>query len=113
MPDELPIRDVVERILQAEGESKSILEEALVEANLLAADAQRQAQEMTHSARREAAKEAELIIRVAEQEAALEKQDRLAQAAADIELAACLEEQAVRSASDAVLRCVCGGKTPI
>ena len=110
MPDALPMRDVVKMVLQAEGESKSILEKARAEAECLAADARRQAQDIERSTRRETAQEAEAIVETAKEEAEHEKQERLAQAAADIKNAVYLEAQTAQSAMKAVVRCVCGRK---
>ena len=110
MSDQLPMRDVVKMILQAEGESKSILEKAQAEVECLAANARRQAQDIVQFVRREMTEEAEAIVERAEQEAEQEKQQRLAQAATDIANSVFVEEQTAQSAAEAILRCVYGGQ---
>jgi vacuolar-type H+-ATPase subunit H len=105
--DELPMRDVVRMVLDAEGDSKDILEQAVAEAGRIAAEAQHEAHRIVHATRCEMAKEADSIVKLAEQEAEREVQQRLEQAAAEIEGSVHLGDQAIQSAMEAVLRCVC------
>jgi len=107
--DELPMRDVVKMVLEAEGESKVILEEAAAEAERIAAEARREAMNLVQASRRETAEQADAIVRSAEQEADRERQLRLEQAAAEIGAAVDLDKRAMESAVQAVVRCVCGG----
>ncbi len=108
MPDSLPMHDVVELVLLAEGESKHILDDAQAEAERIVTEARRKAQDSIQTTRRETAEQSDAIVKTAEQDAEHEKEERLAQAATDIETAGQLNEQAVRTAIEATLRCVCG-----
>lgn len=109
MADELPMRDVVKMVLEAEDESKQILEEASAKVERIAAKARRESMEIVQTARRETAEQVDAIRRQAEQEAEREKQLRLEQAAADIENMGQLDDQAVQTAVQSVLHCVCRG----
>ena len=84
MSDDLPMRDVVELVLQAEGESKRILEDAQAEAERIAAKARSESQSIVQTRRRETAEQVDAIVRNAQQNAQREKEEQLSLAAADI-----------------------------
>lgn len=102
------MRDVVQMVLQAEEESKGILQEAETAAEGIVTEARRKAQEMVEAARRETIEQADALVLAAERECEREKQRRLAQAADEIEARVRLDEEVTESAVEAVLRCVCG-----
>jgi len=108
LPDGLPMHDVVKLVLQAEGEARRILNDAEAEAERLAAEARRRAQEIVRTMRRETAEQADTIVTTAEQEALRERNQRLAQAAAEIETAVDLDPPSARALVEAVVRCVNG-----
>ena len=104
------MRDVVKLVLQAEEESKRVLEDAEARAERIVADARQKAQDMVRTKRRETAEQADALVTAADEDAQREKTERLAEAVADIESSVSLDEQAARNAIDAVLRCVCGSQ---
>ena len=104
------MRDVVKMVLQAEDESKRILEDAEARAERIVADARRKAQDMVQTRRRETVEQGEALVVAADGDAQREKKERLAQAATEIEAAVHLDEQAAQNAIEAVLRCVCGSQ---
>ena len=79
------MRDVVELVLQAEGESKRILDDAQAEAERIATEARSKAQDIARTTRRETADQVDAIVGNAERDAQREKEEQLAQAAAEIE----------------------------
>jgi vacuolar-type H+-ATPase subunit H len=110
VPDDLSMRDVVKKVLLAEGESKRILAAAEAEAERLVAEARSAAQEIAATMRRESVEETEAIVTSAERDATRDKKEQLDQAATDIEAVVHLDEQAIRTATEAILRCVCGNQ---
>lgn len=109
MSDDLPMHDVVELVLQAEGESKRILDDAQAEAERIVAEARSKAQDIVQTTRRETVAQAEEIVGNAERNAQRDKEEQLAQAAVEIDNVAHLSEQSTENAIQAILRCVCGG----
>jgi vacuolar-type H+-ATPase subunit H len=102
------MHDVVRLVLDAEAESKRVLDEAEVEAERLATEARRKAQEIVRAARHQTAEDAETIIQTAEESARREKQERLTRAATEIESTVRLDGAAVQRLVDAVVRSVIG-----
>lgn len=108
MPAELPMNDVVKLVLQAESESKRILEEAEAQATRISDDARRRVHELVQKRRLEAAEQAQAMIDTAEQEGQRERQIRLDQAATEIESAVQLDEASLQTLVEAMMRCVHG-----
>jgi vacuolar-type H+-ATPase subunit H len=102
------MRDVIQKVIKAEGEAKRILQEAQAEAERILADAQKQAHDLLFRRRQEVRVEAERIMAAAIQEAEREKKERLGRAATEIETKVCLEEATKQSAVETVVRFVCG-----
>ena len=102
------MRDVVRKMVEAEGEAERTVETARAEADRLLAEARRQAHEILECGRREARAEADQIVQKACDEAERERKERLAEAVAGIEAAVRLDEGARQAAAEAVVRRVCG-----
>lgn len=102
------MRDVVQMVLQAEEESKRILQEAESAANDIVTQARRKAQDIVEAARRKTIEQADALVSGAERECENEKQRRLSQRAEEIEAMVRLDEEVAESAVKAVLRCVRG-----
>jgi len=102
------MRDVIQKVIKAEGEAKRILQEAQAEAERILADAQKQAHDLLFRRRQEVRVEAERIMAAAIQEGEREKKERLGRAAAEIETQVRLEEATKQSAVETVVRFVCG-----
>ena len=110
MSDELPMHDVVKMVLEAEAESKQVLESAESEVQRITAEARRNAQEIVQSMRHETAEQADAIVRAAAEAALREKEERLARAAADLDAAVRFDASRVRALIEAVVRRVSGGR---
>lgn len=108
MPAELPMNDVVKLVLQAESESKRILEEAETQASQISDDARRRAHELVQKRRLETAEQAQAMIDTAQQEGQRERQIRLDRAATEIESAVKLEDASLQTLIEAMMRCVHG-----
>jgi vacuolar-type H+-ATPase subunit H len=106
----MAMRDVIQKVIAAEGEAKLIVKAAWKESDRILADARTQAHELMDQARKEAKLEAERILEAAEQEADQEKQERLMQAAAKIQTQIRLEEPIMQRAVGIVVRCVCSSR---
>jgi vacuolar-type H+-ATPase subunit H len=102
------MRDVVQKILETEGEARQLVETARTEADRISSDARKKGQEIVEQARHEALLEAEKIVEAAVESAEREKQDRLSRAAAEIESQVRIEATTRQWAVDEVVRCVCG-----
>lgn len=102
------MRDVIQKIIEAENQAKLLVETAKAEADRILSDAQKKGQDMVERAREEALDEAERIVEAATEGAEKEKQERLAQIAADIERDVQLEQGRKEWAIEGVVRCVCG-----
>ena len=101
------MRDVIQKVIAAEGEAKLIVKAARKEGDCILTDARTQAQDLMDQARKEARLEAERMLEAAEQEANQEKQERLTRAAAEIQTQIRLEEPIMQRAVGIVVRCVC------
>jgi ATP synthase H subunit len=106
----MAMRDVIQKVIAAEGEAKLIVKAAWKESDCILTDARTQAQELVEQARKEARLEAERMLEAAEQEANQEKQERLTRAAAEIQTQIRLEEPIMQRAVGIVVRCVCGSR---
>ena len=107
------MRELIQRLVETEAEAKAIVEGARVEAARLIEAAKNEAQGLTAAARRDAGDKAEAIIHAAMEEALLEKQQRLAQAKADIESRVRLDDSTKGRLINAVVRCVGHGPQAI
>ena len=103
----MAMRDVIQKVIAAEGEAKLIVKAARKEGDCILTDARTQAQDLVDQARKEARLEAERMLEAAEQEANQEKQERLTRAAAEIQTQIRLEEPIMQRAVGIVVRCVC------
>ncbi len=102
------MRDVIQKIIAAESEAKLLVEEAKTEAERILSEAQKKGQEIIDRAREEAFSEAERLVEAAVEGAEREKQDRLAQIAAEIERDIQLDQERREWAVEGVIRCVYG-----
>jgi vacuolar-type H+-ATPase subunit H len=108
VPAELPMNDVVKLVLQAEGESKRILEEAESRASKISDDARRRAHDLVQKMRLDTAEQVQVIVETAQQEGGRERQIRLDQAAAEIEAAVQMDDASLQTLIEAMMRCVHG-----
>jgi vacuolar-type H+-ATPase subunit H len=108
VPAELPMNDVVKLVLQAEGESKRILEEAESRAAKISDDARRRAHDLVQKMRLDTAEQAQVIVETAQQEGQRDRQVRLDQAATEIEAAVQLDDASLQTLIEAMMRCVHG-----
>ena len=106
----MAMRDVIQKVIAAEGEAKLIVKAARKEGDCILTDARTQAQDLMDQARKEARLEAERMLEAAEQEANQEKQERLTRAAAEIQTQIRLEEPIMQRAVGIVVRCVCSSR---
>ncbi len=104
------MREVIQKVLEAEAEAKRLVEAAKAEADRLVSQAQQESQEFVARAREEARAEAGRLLDAATRQAEQEKRERLDRAAADIETQIQLDEETRQRAVEAALRCVCGSR---
>lgn len=107
MSDDVPMKDVVRMVLDAEQESKVILERAQAEADERLAEARRRAQRIAQRVRRETAEKAALMVEAAEQESEIEKQRLLENAEAELKATVLLDKATFETVVDAVIRAIC------
>jgi vacuolar-type H+-ATPase subunit H len=105
---DLPMTDVMKMVLQAEEQSRHLLEDAESQAAKLSEDARRRAHDLVQTKQHETAEQAHAIIESARQGAQRERQVQLEQAAGQIEKMVQLDEAALRTLTEAMLRCVNG-----
>jgi len=101
------MRDVIQKIIATEGEARLTVEEARAEADRILSDAQKSRHDIVERARQEALGEADKILETAVEAAEQEKQNRLAEVAAEIESQIQLEPAGRKRAVEEVVRCVC------
>jgi vacuolar-type H+-ATPase subunit H len=102
------MRDVIQKVIEAEGEAKLILKSTREEAEYVLAAARQRAQGIVEQARRETRTEADQILARAEDDVTRQKQERLEQAGRDIQEQIRLDDATRLNAVSAVLRCVRG-----
>ena len=102
------MREVIQKVIAAEAEAKSIREAAHTEAERILAEARQHAREITEAARKEARLAAEQRLEAGDREAQEQKPERLAQATAEIETHVSLDDSERQRAAEAAVRCVCG-----
>ena len=110
MSDELPMHDVVKMVLEAEAESKRVSEQAESEVQRISTEARRKAQEIAQAMRQETAEQADTIVRAAAEAALREKEEQLARAAAEMDVAVRFDRSRVQALIEAVVRRVSGGR---
>jgi vacuolar-type H+-ATPase subunit H len=101
------MRDVIEKIIATESEAKLVVDAARTEADQILSEARKKGRDVIEKARQEALVEAEKILEIAVETAERDKQQRLADAAAEIESKIQLEPASRKSAVEGVVRCVC------
>jgi F-type H+-transporting ATPase subunit b len=104
------MRDIIQRVMAAEGEAKEISKASREEAGKLLATARQRAQETVEQARAEARAEADRIIAQAEADVLRQRNEQLHAAELGIQEEVQLDEVARRAAVSALLRCVCDGR---
>ena len=106
------MHDVIQKVVATEAEAKRMVLAVKSEAERVLSEAQKRAQEFVVSARQTARVETDKILATALEEAELEKKERLARAAAEIETQVSITETLMRQTAEAVVRCVCGFHQP-
>jgi vacuolar-type H+-ATPase subunit H len=101
------MREVIHSVMAAEGEAKEIVAAARTEAEHSSSDAQKQRQDLLGRTDNEARAEAGRIVAAAVEAAELEKAQRLADMAVEIEAEVGLDDVTRQGAVAAVVRCVC------
>jgi len=102
------MREVIQKVLEAEDEGRRMIEAARAEAEGVVLEARRQGLELVETARASARTTAERIVNAAVAEAERQKQADLARITAEIGTRGCLTEATQEAAVGAVVRCVCG-----
>ena len=102
------MREVIQGLLAAEGEARSLVQSARAEADGLVSDAEKRARDLAAESRQAARAEAAQTIASAVAAAQREKKQRLEQAAAEIQSQVCMDEAMRNRYADAVVRCICG-----
>ncbi len=101
------MREVIQRVIETEGEAKHMVEAARQEAERLLATAQTEAQAILTRARAETRAQAEKLIDSAVQQAQAEKKQLLAKADLEIREALQLDATTREQIVHAVVQCVC------
>jgi vacuolar-type H+-ATPase subunit H len=102
------MREVMQRVIETEGEAKGIVEAAKAEADRISLDAQMKAQEIVEKARYEAVGEGEKIVSAAVESAEREKKERIAKAVEETGSTIKIEGDTREWAVGEVIRCVAG-----
>ncbi len=102
------MHDVIQRLVETEAEAKRMLEEARAEAERIVTEAQKKAADLMARSHKQTRSEGEEVIQTAVRDAEVEKQERLARAAAEIEAQVRLNETNGQHAVESVVRCVRG-----
>jgi vacuolar-type H+-ATPase subunit H len=102
------MHEVIQGLIEAEGEARAIVQRARAEADRLVADAQQRAHDGGVRARQETRAQAAETIETAVEGAGQEKCKRLEQARAEIQCQVQMTEARRDRLADAVVRCVCG-----
>jgi len=102
------MRDVIQRMLDAEAQANRIIAEAEAQADRIRADARRQAHERAEAIRADARAEADRLVREAADEADRDRADALRRAAETIDREVRLDDRARARAVEAVVRAVTG-----
>ncbi len=108
MASEVPMTDVMRMVLEAEEQSKHLLENAEAEAWKIGEEARRQAHDSVRKLQHETAQQAHTIVETARHEANEERKQQLEQAAREVESTVRLDDAAKQSLTEALIRCVSG-----
>ncbi len=106
------MRDVIQKMLEAEAEAQRIVSEAGTEADRIRTDARRRAQQRAEKTREEARAEADRLIAEAENQARRDRDEALRRAAEATEQEVRIDPDRRREAVDAVVRAVVGEPPP-
>lgn len=101
------MRDVVQKIIETEGEAKLVVEAAVTEAESIMSQAREKARDLVEKARQEVLAETEKIVEDSIKAAEHEKQVRLADASAKIESEIQLDAAVRELAVEGIVGCVC------
>jgi vacuolar-type H+-ATPase subunit H len=101
------MRDVIQKIIATESEARITVEAARAEADRIMSDAQKKGRDIIEQSRQKTLIEADKILETALETAEREKQHRLTDAAAEIEIQIQLEPAIRKRAVEGVIRCVC------
>lgn len=102
------MRDVIQKVLEAEKQARELVESARTEAAATLAAARKQAEERQRESAERTEAEAQHMAAVAVAAARQQQRDLLARAEAGLARRLKLEDAVRREAVDAVVRCVCG-----
>jgi vacuolar-type H+-ATPase subunit H len=101
------MRDVIQKIIATESEARLIVEAARAEADHISSEAQKKGRDIVEQIRQKTLVEADKMVEAAMEAAEREKQQRLTDAAAEIESHIRLEPNTRKWAVEGILRCVC------
>ncbi len=100
--------NIIKEVIAVEAEARGILADARLKSDGVLADARKRANELMDKTLAEAKLEAAALSTAALEEAGREKAAMLTRARAEIESRVRLDEEAMRGAVEAVVRCVRG-----
>ncbi|MCX5684693.1 MAG: hypothetical protein NT049_13535 [Planctomycetota bacterium] len=100
------MREVIQKMVEAEGDAKRLLDEAKTAADRLLGEARRQAQGLLEQSRGEAKAAAAKVVESAVQEDEREKKERLAREIAAVEAETRMDDAVRRAAVEAVVKAV-------
>jgi vacuolar-type H+-ATPase subunit H len=106
----MALREVFDKIIEAETEGKRIVERAKVEAERILSQGRKEADQIRSRTDSESRVEAERILDAITQSAEDEKRKRMDRAISESDEEIQLDETSKQQAVDAVLRCVCQPK---
>ena len=102
------MREVIQRVVEAEAEGRRFVAAARAEAERLRAEAQGQARELLERTQAEVRVAAAQLVATTVEEAEREKQEKIAQATPTIAAAVRLDGGTRQRLVDAIIRCVTG-----
>ncbi len=102
------MREVIQGLIEAEGEARGIVQSARAEADALVSEAEKRAQRLAAQARLTARAEAAQTIQTAVEAAQAEKIKRLETATFEIQSQVRMDEATRNRLADAVVRCLSG-----
>jgi vacuolar-type H+-ATPase subunit H len=105
--ESVAVREVIRKVIEAEGEAKRLVEAAKVQAEGIVSKMRTQCQDLLLRADGQGRAEARKIIESAVREAEQEKQERLRQAVIELDTQLRIDAATVQCAVDGVVRCVC------
>lgn len=102
------MRDVIQRVIQVEGEARQLVQAARSESDRLVTDARVTAKRLIEQAKQEAKLESDDLLLAAEAASQNEKAGQLSRVAAEVQKTICLDEATTRAVADAAVRGICG-----